>query len=183
MLSLVCTLAHAGEFPVFGIIVSVTGSTQFVIDIKSSPDAKPERDQRIINVTGVRGLRQDSNSIYALERQILNRDVELSGCSRVPLAPDQLTCHVLINMGRSLNPAVNLAAMLSSWGLAQLTQPLATPQPSASMQSPAPSPAGVRQAPAMPTQANDGPADPPARPSAPEFKPYTPPPNLRRSTG
>lgn len=163
VLTLLGTLAQANEPPAFGVITSVTGSSQFVIDIKSSADAQPERNQRIINVAGVRGVRQDANGIYALERQILGRDVELSGCTRVPLAPDQLSCHVMINMGRSLNPSVNLAAMLSTWGLVHLTQPLSTPPQSAAQASG--TPANSSQAPA----------------SGQEFKPFTPPPNLRKS--
>lgn len=163
VLAFMGTLAQANEPPAFGVITSVTGSSQFVIDIKSSADAQPERNQRIINVAGVRGVRQDANGIYALERQILGRDVELSGCTRVPLAPDQLSCHVMINMGRSLNPSVNLAAMLSTWGLVHLTQPLSTPPQSAAQASG--TPANSSQAPA----------------SGQEFKPFTPPPNLRKS--
>lgn len=170
VLGLVATAASANtgpnDLPSFGVITSVTGSAQFVIDIKSSADAKPERDQRIINVAGVRGVRQDANVIYALERQILGRDVELSNCTRVPLAPDQLSCHVMINMGRSLNPAANLATLLSSWGLAHPTQPLSKtpPAPTSATNTPAP-------------------ASTPPAPAGPEFKPFTPPPNLRRSTG
>ncbi len=50
VLTLLGTLAQANEPPAFGVITSVTGSSQFVIDIKSSADAQPERNQRIINV-------------------------------------------------------------------------------------------------------------------------------------
>jgi hypothetical protein len=183
VLTLLGTLAQANEPPAFGVITSVTGSSQFVIDIKSSADAQPERNQRIINVAGVRGVRQDANGIYALERQILGRDVELSGCTRVPLAPDQLSCHVMINMGRSLNPSVNLAAMLSTWGLVQLTQPLAAPPQSAAPVQPAAPPlssAPTRQP--TPAQASGTPANSSQAPaSGQEFKPFTPPPNLRKS--
>lgn len=167
VLTLLGTLAQANEPPAFGVITSVTGSSQFVIDIKSSADAQPERNQRIINVAGVRGVRQDANGIYALERQILGRDVELSGCTRVPLAPDQLSCHVMINMGRSLNPSVNLAAMLSTWGLVHLTQPLST--------TPARQPTPA-QASGTPANSSQAPA------SGQDFKPFTPPPNLRKLT-
>lgn len=184
VLAFMGTLAQANEFPAFGVITSVTGSSQFVIDIKSSADAQPERNQRIINVAGVRGVRQDANGIYALERQILGRDVELSGCTRVPLAPDQLSCHVMINMGRSLNPSVNLAAMLSTWGLVHLTQPLSTPPQSAAPVQPAAPPRSTTTArqPA-PAQASGTPANSSQAPaSGQEFKSFPPPPNLRKLT-
>lgn len=185
VLTLLGTLAQANEPPAFGVITSVTGSSQFVIDIKSSADAQPERNQRIINVAGVRGVRQDANGIYALERQILGRDVELSGCTRVPLAPDQLSCHVMINMGRSLNPSVNLAAMLSTWGLVHLTQPLSTPPQSVAPVQPVAPPLSASPArQPTPAQGTGTPASsPPAPASGPEFKPFTPPPNLRKQAG
>ena len=185
VLAFMGAVAHASDVPAFGVITSVTGSSQFVIDIKSSADARPERNQRIINVAGVRGLRQDANGIYALERQILGRDVELSGCTRVPLAPDQLNCQVMINMGRSLNPSVSLAAMLSAWGLVQLTQPLAAPPQSVAPVQPVAPPLSASPArQPTPAQGTGTPASsPPAPASGPEFKPFTPPPNLRKQAG
>jgi hypothetical protein len=112
--------AHAQGFPEFGVITSITTATQFVMDIKSTPDAKPEREQRTVNVAGVQALAQGGvSATHALERLILGRDVLLQGCKATPLAPGQLTCHVMIDLGRAANPSVNLADMLRSWGLAQ----------------------------------------------------------------
>jgi hypothetical protein len=107
------------EYPSFGIITSVTGETQLVIDVKSSPDAKPDKDQRIVNVAGVRGTGRETNAVFQLEKLVLGRNVELQNCSHKPLTPHQLSCDVIINLGRVTAPPVNLADMLKAWGLAQ----------------------------------------------------------------
>jgi hypothetical protein len=118
-------VAAKAEYPTFGIIASVTGETQLVIDIKSSPDAKPDRDQRTINVAGVRSTGH-INGVFQLERMVLGRDVKLQNCSRKPLNPHQLFCDVIIDLGRVTAPPVNLADMLRTWGLAQSGDPTAT---------------------------------------------------------
>jgi hypothetical protein len=118
LLALTLPAAAMAQFPAFGIIASVTGETQFVIDIKSSPDAKPDRDQRVINVMGVRSTGRDANGVFQLERLVLGRDVELQNCTRRPLTSEQLFCDVMINLGRSTTPPVSLAEMLKAWGLA-----------------------------------------------------------------
>lgn len=129
LLSMVWPAAAIAEYPSFGIIASVTGETQFVIDVKSSPDAKPDRDQRVINVAGVRGSGRDNNAVFQLERLVLGRDVTLKNCTRRPLNPQQLFCDVVIDLGRSTAPAVSLAQMLRTWGLAQASNDTATTVP------------------------------------------------------
>jgi hypothetical protein len=127
LLALALPAAAMAEYPTFGIIASVTGETQLVIDIKSSPDAKPDRDQRVVNVAGVRSSGRDTNGVFQLERLVLGRDVELQNCSRRPLNPSQLFCDVIINLGRTTAPPVNLADMLKAWGLAQSGNEAAAP--------------------------------------------------------
>jgi hypothetical protein len=140
------------DYPSFGIITSVTGETQLVIDIKSAPDAKPDKDQRIINVAGVRGTGREANAVFQLEKLVLGRDVELQNCSRKPLTPNQLFCDVIINLGRITAPPVNLADMLRAWGLAQSGTATTTPATSSRSETapslkpipPTPSPRGSR---------------------------------------
>ncbi len=176
MVLLAATLAghlptRAAEPMMYGVVTSVTGNTQFVIDIKDSPQSKPDREQRVIHVAGVRAAVQDVNGTYALERLILGKDVTLSACSPVPLSPQQLICTVQLDMGRAANPVVNLADMLRSWGLAQ-----AAPLPVAAS---TPALAGAAtQTPAPP--ATDSRSAGPAHVEGPVFKPFVPPP--RRSS-
>lgn len=173
-----CSLAN--DFPVWGVITSVTGNTQFVIDLKDSPQSKPDREQRVIHVAGVRAAVQDVNGTHALERLILGKDVTLSACHQVPLSPQQLICTVQVDLGRAANPAVNLADMLRSWGLAQAAPlPAAASIPAPALPAAAtPTPTPTPTTTAAPS-ATDSRSASPVPVEGPVFKPFVPPP--RRS--